>query len=408
MSSIKVLIKKNKQSSDGQYPLYLRIIKDRKTKFISLGVKIIESQWDSGSQKVKKSHPNSNRMNAFLAKKIAEAESETLDMLIEGKSITENSYNEVKGKAKIDFYSFAKGYADSFQKKGQIGTYRRALAVINKVKEFNGEGNLEFKDITVSFLKRYEGYLAETKKNKVNTIQANFKMIRTILNNAVSEDHLKRDKNPFYKFKVKSEPTSRAYLTEEELAAMDNLDLSKEPILNNHRNMYVFASYVGGLRVSDMLLLKWENFDGSHVHIRIKKTGSTVSIKLPTRGIEILDLYNKITFVDSDGNEKPENFIFPILNKQFDAFNSIAQHNALSSATAFINKNLKVIAKKAKIEKNISFHTSRHTFGTRALRKGVRIEYVSKLMGHATIKETQAYAKIVNEELDKAMDVFND
>ncbi len=32
---------------------------------------------------------------------------------------------------------------------------------------------------------------------------------------------------------------------------------------------------------------------------------------------------------------------------------------------------------------------------------------LSKLMGHAQIKETQIYAKIVNEELDKAMDVFN-
>jgi hypothetical protein len=37
----------------------------------------------------------------------------------------------------------------------------------------------------------------------------------------------------------------------------------------------------------------------------------------------------------------------------------------------------------------------------------MRIEYVSKLMGHASIKTTQVYAKIVNEELDKAMDVFN-
>jgi integrase/recombinase XerD len=29
-------------------------------------------------------------------------------------------------------------------------------------------------------------------------------------------------------------------------------------------------------------------------------------------------------------------------------------------------------------------------------------------MGHAQIRETQIYAKIVSEELDKAMDVFND
>lgn len=43
----------------------------------------------------------------------------------------------------------------------------------------------------------------------------------------------------------------------------------------------------------------------------------------------------------------------------------------------------------------------------RALQKGMRIEYVSKLMGHASVKHTEVYAKILNEELDKAMEVFN-
>ncbi len=73
----------------------------------------------------------------------------------------------------------------------------------------------------------------------------------------------------------------------------------------------------------------------------------------------------------------------------------------------FANKNLKFIALKAGIEKNISFHSSRHGWAIRALQKGMRIEYVSKLMGHTNLKTTQIYAKIVNEELDKAMNVFN-
>jgi site-specific recombinase XerD len=42
------------------------------------------------------------------------------------------------------------------------------------------------------------------------------------------------------------------------------------------------------------------------------------------------------------------------------------------------------------------------------LKKGMSIDKVSKLMGHAAIRETQIYAKIVSSELDKAMDVFND
>jgi site-specific recombinase XerD len=43
-----------------------------------------------------------------------------------------------------------------------------------------------------------------------------------------------------------------------------------------------------------------------------------------------------------------------------------------------------------------------------ALKKGIRLEYVSKLMGHSSIKMTAGYAKIVNDELDKAMEVFKE
>ncbi len=96
-----------------------------------------------------------------------------------------------------------------------------------------------------------------------------------------------------------------------------------------------------------------------------------------------------------------------MLPKELDMNNPRLVDNEISSATAYINKNLKIIAGKVGIEKPLSFHISRHTWATRALRKGISIDKVSKIMGHAAIRETQIYAKIVNEELDKAMDVFN-
>jgi site-specific recombinase XerD len=55
----------------------------------------------------------------------------------------------------------------------------------------------------------------------------------------------------------------------------------------------------------------------------------------------------------------------------------------------------------------LSFHASRHTFATRALTKGMRIEHVSKILDHTEISTTQIYAKIVSEELDKAMEIMN-
>lgn len=98
------------------------------------------------------------------------------------------------------------------------------------------------------------------------------------------------------------------------------------------------------------------------------------------------------TFID------PESYIFPLLKMAKDESDRLILHKAISSATTYINKSLRELIKKAKIYKNISFHTARHSWAVKALQKGMRIEYVSKLMGHASVKHTEVYAKILNEE----------
>ena len=41
--------------------------------------------------------------------------------------------------------------------------------------------------------------------------------------------------------------------------------------------------YAGGLRISDILQLKWANYDGERILVTSQKTNSTVSIKLPKK-----------------------------------------------------------------------------------------------------------------------------
>jgi len=201
-------------------------------------------------------------------------------------------------------------------------------------------------------------------------------------------------------YKIKVGKTFRTYLTEDELKSIENLSLDSGTRMDLHRDMFVFASYTGGLRVSDVIMLEWSFFDGTHINTNIRKTKSQKSVKLPDTALAILEKQKQIG--------KSTRFIFPMLDDNLKIEDARALDSAISSATAYINKNLKFIAQKAGIDKPLSFHISRHTWATRALRKGISIDKVSKLMGHAQIRETQIYAKIVSEELDKAMDVFND
>ena len=105
---------------------------------------------------------------------------------------------------------------------------------------------------------------------------------------------------------------------------------------------------------------------------------------------------------------KPNHFIFPALSYNLNLDDPRAVDLAISRETALFNKNLKILAERAKIEKNISSHMARHTFATRALRKGINVEVVSKIMAHSNIKQTLEYAKIVKLEMDNAMDKFDE
>lgn len=56
------------------------------------------------------------------------------------------------------------------------------------------------------------------------------------------------------------------------------------------------------------------------------------------------------------------------------------------------------------IQKNLSHHAARHTFGTLLVSEGISIESAAKMMGHADINSTQIYAQITDCKISKDMD----
>lgn len=63
------------------------------------------------------------------------------------------------------------------------------------------------------------------------------------------------------------------------------------------------------------------------------------------------------------------------------------------------NESLKVIGKALGIKTTLHSHLARHTFATRMLAMGAKIENVSKMLGHTNIKQTQRYAKVLAESV---------
>lgn len=401
MATVKIILRTSKINSAGEAPLCIRIIKDRNAKFVFLNYRIRPECWDDAKGKVRKSHPNYQQLNAFLAGKVKDAESIALQMETADKKILPELIKEkIMGKAPVSFFKFADKYVEELKANKKLGSHRKTKSVVTKMKKYTSGRELFFEHITVTWLKEYGQYLKTEFENKTNTVSCNFRTIRRIINLAICEDLLEMEKNPFKKFRLVTEKVKKEFLTDEELMLIELTPLERNSEIDHHRNMFVFAAYAGGLRIGDILLLRWKNFDGERILVQTKKTSSTVSIKLPSAALEILSKYQR-------ADAKPEDFIFPVFSNDVDYSDQHRLLYAISWADGKINDNLKIITGIVKIEKHITFHSSRHSFAVRALRKGVRIEYVSKLLGHASISTTQIYAQVVNEELDKAMSVFN-
>lgn len=400
MATIKIIQRLSKIKKNGEAPLYIRITKNRRTKFISLQVYVVPKDWDSDTEQVKKSYPESVRVNRFLAQKRADAISAALDLETSEPSVSSSKIKQqISGTGGLDFIQYANSYLSHLKSNSKVGTHDKATAVISKLKTYLNGTYLSFSDLTVTFLHEYQRYLKDELGNSTNTVHSNLKVIRRIINQAIDEELFPFERNPFHRFKLKWEKPKKEFLIEDEINRLEDLDLPEGSKLRLHRDMFIIACYVGGLRISDLVFLKRKSYDGERILIYTEKTNELVNLLVMGKAKELVDQYATDT-------QKPDDFVFPCFQTADTSLTEELKFKIKSSVTAHINTDLKKIATRACIDKRLTFHTARHTYATWALRKGLRPEHVQKLMGHASIKTTMQYAKIVNEDLDNAMRKF--
>lgn len=403
MASLKLILRLQKKDNTGHYPIYIRVIKDRKTKFITTGVKLKLNEWDDDNARVKKNHPNSARMNALLLKKLSDASAMIADSERKKNNITARRLKEaIKGKPTINFFDYADDRLKKLALTHSVSTCRNYKMDIKKFENYMGSRDVIFDDITVTVLTNYINYLRKVKGNSTNTVIGSLKALSHMFTSANNEDLIEDTLFPFKKIKLQKEKGTRTFLDNDQLEKLKNYTIEGGGKCSVFRDMFIFAVYAGGLRFSDVVSLKWSEYDLKEHRITktIKKTNRQHQFRVATKASEIIERYKT-------KNSKPESFIFPVLEDvAFFEKSKETKSKEITRANRLCSFHLTRLGKELKFPFTLTFHLSRHTFATNALKNGMRIEYVSKLMDHGDISTTQIYAKIISQELDDAVDKY--
>lgn len=403
MASIKLVLVVKKIDASEHCPLYIRVIKDRKVKYVSTGLKLKENEWDEDKQRVKKNKVNSARLNAFLASKIADAESLVADEERKSTSVSAKKLKgAIKGMPSVNFFQYVEKRCESLKGNLSIRTVSNYKKYTKKFENFVGHNDLNFDDISVTMLNDYVAYMGNKLKNGPTTQNYSLLILSIMFKAAMNEDLIPETMYPFSKVKVKKEKGKRLFLNKDQFRKFRDLNLEPSSKEDIYRDMFMFSVFAGGLRFSDVLSLKWQEYNEEEQRISkvIRKTGRLHALRI---GEDAVNILNKYKNTDATKND----FIFPLIpDVTFFDKDEEYQQRMINNNTSLCGIRLRKIGKDLELPFTLSFHLSRHTFATNALNNGMRIEYVSKLLDHTDIGITQIYAKIINEELDIAVDNF--
>jgi len=397
MASLKIVLRK-KTNKDGSYSLAIRITKDRTSSYIYIGHNITKEQWNKVNQRVKKNHPNSARLNNLISTKFAEANSKLLDLETQKNDVSAKAIkNGLRSAKESTFFKQADIYLDNLKKAGKFNRRSSDEPRINRFREFFRDADITFAEITPTILKRFRAYLKGTRNISERTIVNHLIVIRTIFNQAIASNIVDRKYYPFGKGKVviKFPDSLKIGLTEGEVKTIEELELPDDSMTNHSRNLWLFSFYFAGMRISDVLRLRWTDFQNDRLYYTMGKNDKGGSLKVPERALNILRQYKR--------RINKHNLVFKDLTTLLDLNDQYEVQRRINQRVKKLNEALEKVAELAKIDKKLTMHIARHTFGNISGDK-IPIQMLQKLYRHTSITTTIGYqANFIHKDADEAL-----
>lgn len=383
-------LKRNAPKSNGLVPVMCRITVNGKISQFSCKLDVDEKHWDVKTGRMTGRSAVALEANRMLDKIRVGINKAYQDICDKDNYVTaEKVRNAFLGMGMNHetllavFRQHNEDYAKQVGKIKSQRSYWKYCTVYNHLSEFIRQrykvSDIALKELAPAFITDFELFLRTEKNHCTNTIWSYMMPFKRIIYMSINNGWLQRD--PFYAYSITKEETKRGFLSKEEIKMLIEGSFKKKSY-EVIRDLFIFCCFTG-LSWTDMANLTKENlqtsFDG-HLWIKTnrQKTGTETNIRLLEVPLRIIRKYE-----------------------------GCAEDGKLLPVPCYPNcKNgIKVIAKKCGIEKNVTWHMSRHSFATTVcLSNDMPIETLSKMLGHRSIRTTQIYAKITAEKVSNDME----
>jgi site-specific recombinase XerD len=387
-------INRNKTKKNGLCPVMGRITLDGGISQFSTGLETTPELWDAKAGQSNGKTLHELKVNRELKELSKSIETHYARMVENDGYITaERVKNAVLGIAKEPttiLKELEEATAEIEKSIGinhTIATYRSYVNAYMNLSRFikakYKKEDIPFMQLEYSFIEDYDLYLKTEQRMSTGSVMQHIVFLRKIIKRAMHKGIISR--NPFFGF-VPDQPVSKhKWLSGEEIEKIMTTHIDK-PSVDFVRDMFVFGVFTG-LSYSDIKNLRKEQIlsdkqGNQWISLKRQKTNTESIVPLLDIPKEIIRKYEG---TGEDGR-----------------FFKMLCMNVVCSYT-------KQIGKLCKLSNKLTFHQSRHSFGTTVcLSQGVPIETLSQMMGHRNIKTTQIYAEITGAKIEEDMQLLSE
>lgn len=361
-----------KKNAAGLVPLYIMVYDGAKLlSKKSLGRQIKPEQWNTETRRVNKKHSENMLLNSIIDKKIYDLNIKCMQDEAQNGVVNFAAMQQKEKANNTCFYKFVEQQTEQkLLAKNTKATYISSIAITQNFRK-----TLKISEINYEFLQAYENHLREVLEYKQNSIWAMFKFLNTFLNDALKMKLIKE--NPILTYpRIKYIQKKCTFLNGIEIKLIEDLAaLSKK---DNERvvcNYFIFMSLTG-LRFSDAKKYRSDLHivNNERIVLTTTKTGLDTNIFITDK------IKESLIFLDA---------------------------NPLTFTLSYFNVLLNSICEDLKIDKKITSHVGRHSFGRSLAANGVLPILAQTLLSHSSSKSTSIYYHVSNEELDAAMKKLN-